>query len=216
MSGSMFSAPGGTGQSSNAAEDPAQAQSRVNHSLELIRTCDQDLQLLIQLRSDNLTLLEKQQTELQRVNQVIEKAHEGLAEARRIVATCRPRSVGGNPLLRQRMRWRLVDSKEFHSFEPVISRQNAAVLHEANLLRQPGRWGSGGGKDNGSRGTGPVQKIDNIELLGGLLGNMSGRSTSVLRSVSSVALMIFSTLKQHESTAEKSTPPACRQSQRAH
>ncbi|KAH7136761.1 hypothetical protein B0J13DRAFT_80666 [Dactylonectria estremocensis] len=117
-----------------------QVPSEIRSCLELVRTCNKDLQRLIELRNEHLSLLEKQPETLDRVNSVIEAAHAGLAEACEVVERCRPGAHGGKTPFRNRMKWILGDSLQFRNHEPVISRHHSAVLAELIFVRQMTLW----------------------------------------------------------------------------
>lgn len=151
----------------------------IRRSLELVRTCDQDLQLLISLRNENLLFLEKEPTQLDRVNNIIEAAHKGLSEVSQMVEKCRPKVYGGKVPLRSKLKWLMTDSREFRSLEPVISRQHAAVLTELNYLRQIVLLGHVVDiyEPKETREVSEKSRIfDNITLLGDLMGDMSSTS----------------------------------------
>ena len=62
-----------------------QVPDAVRRSLELVRTCHDDLQYLIELRNQNLALLEREPVGLARLNKIIQNAHQGLFEVCNIV-----------------------------------------------------------------------------------------------------------------------------------
>ncbi|KAI1020716.1 hypothetical protein LB504_011949 [Fusarium proliferatum] len=119
------------------ALDHDQVPNDIRRSLELVRTCDSDLQHLIELRQECLHLLQRRPKVLERVHSIIESAQRGLQEVCEIVERCRPEADrGGKTTFSKRMAWVLVDASEFKSQEPIVSRHHAAVLAELNFLRQ--------------------------------------------------------------------------------
>jgi hypothetical protein len=112
-----------------------QCPSHVRRCLELVHTCHADLQALIEFRSEYLSLLKNRHLILERVNTVIVNAYNGLKEVCAIIEKCRPDAEGGRTGLRNRVGWVMMDSSEFKSLEPLISRQHASVLSELNFLR---------------------------------------------------------------------------------
>ncbi|KAF5984088.1 hypothetical protein FCOIX_2893 [Fusarium coicis] len=119
------------------ALDHDQVPNDIRRSLELVRTCDSDLQHLIELRQECLHLLQRRPRVLDRVHCIIESAQRGLQEVCEIVERCRPETDrGGKTTFSKRMAWVLVDASEFKSQEPIVSRHHAAVLAELNFLRQ--------------------------------------------------------------------------------
>ncbi|KAF4437010.1 hypothetical protein FACUT_5916 [Fusarium acutatum] len=119
------------------ALDHDQVPNDIRRSLELVRTCDSDLQHLIELRQECLHLLQRRPKVLDRVHNIIESAQRGLQEVCEIIERCRPEADrGGKTTFSKRMAWVLVDASEFKSQEPIVSRHHAAVLAELNFLRQ--------------------------------------------------------------------------------
>ncbi|KAF4464879.1 hypothetical protein FALBO_8281 [Fusarium albosuccineum] len=162
-----------------------QVPNEIRRSLELVRTCDKDLQHLIELRNECLPLLQRRPRILERVHSIIEAAQAGLEEVCEIVEKCRPEAHNGKTPLSSRMAWLLVNASEFRSQEPVISRHHAAVLAELNFLRQVALFSSA--SDSHKIGEpGDAQKdvamFDHIGLLGDILGDISV-SKSVPQSV---------------------------------
>ncbi|KAI8683415.1 hypothetical protein NCS57_00005700 [Fusarium keratoplasticum] len=163
------------------AIETGQANDEVRRSLELVRTCDRDLQHLISLRDEHLDILERKPIELERINLIIEDAHKGLLEVGRIVEKCRPEANRGKLPFARRGRWVLFDSKQFNSQVPVINGHHQAVLAEITFLRQialhiptPVQNQVIDTDTNKS-----VQKkrvgIDNVNLLGSLMGRKPGK-----------------------------------------
>ncbi|KAJ4325552.1 hypothetical protein N0V84_003430 [Fusarium piperis] len=154
--------------------DQGQVPSDVRRSLELVRTCDKDLQHLIELRNECLPRLERRPLVLARVHSIIEAAQAGLEEACAIVERCRPEAHSGRTPLASRVAWLLVDSGEFRNLEPIVSRHHDAVLAELNFLRNIAMLAP---VPEASKERCVVQKeapvFDNIALLGDILGDVS-------------------------------------------
>ncbi|KAK8927988.1 hypothetical protein VCV18_004475 [Metarhizium anisopliae] len=123
---------------SNPDAEDGRVAKEIRRCLELVQTCHQDLQHLIDLRNEHLKLLEAAPPRiLDRINRVIDSANQGLVEGRRIVEKCRPKAHRGMKMtLHNRLEWVLRSSVDFRGQEPVIIRHNAAVLAELNYLRQ--------------------------------------------------------------------------------
>lgn len=153
-----------------------QVPNEVRCCLELLRTCDQDLQRLIELRNEHLVLLEKQPEALDRVNKIIEAAHRGLVEVCEIVEKCRPEAHRGKTPFRNRMKWIFVDSMLFRNQEPVISRHHTSVLAELIFVRQIVLWAPVVEQQKIEQNQ-SVEKsppvFENIALLGELMGDVS-------------------------------------------
>ncbi|TID02601.1 hypothetical protein CH35J_004106 [Colletotrichum higginsianum] len=115
--------------------DVDHAPSQVRQSLDLVQTCYRDLQHLIEIRNECLPFLRQTPIVLNRVNDIIETAGQGLVEVCRIVEKRRPDANKGKVPLRDRMAWVLFDSVEFRGHEPTISRHHASVLAEMTFLR---------------------------------------------------------------------------------
>jgi len=115
--------------------ESGQASDEVRRSLELVRTCDRDLQHLISLREEHLDILERKPIELVRINLIIEDAYKGLLEVARIVEKCRPEAHRGSLPFYRRGGWVLFDSKQFNSQVPVINAHHQSVLAEIGFLR---------------------------------------------------------------------------------
>ncbi|CAF3518648.1 unnamed protein product [Fusarium graminearum] len=152
-----------------------QASDEVRRSLELVRTCDRDLQHLISLREEHLDILERKPIELVRVNSIIEDAHNGLLEVGRIVEKCRPEAQKkGLPFCRRGL-WVMFDAEEFNSQVPVVNSHHQSVLTEIQFLRLIGIHAPPPIQINKIE-TEPniVQKrridIGNVNLLGSLIG----------------------------------------------
>lgn len=153
----------------------------IQRSLELVRTCHQDLQYLIDLRDENLEFLQTQPKILHRLNLVIAAAHHGLVDACRIVEKFRPEPRGGKTSFHSRVEWVFADSSEFRSQEPVISRHHASVLTELNFLRQlvllpVVQAGLGNGKQPSltKADAKTIADFENMALLGDLMGDITG------------------------------------------
>ncbi|KAF5718324.1 hypothetical protein FGLOB1_1698 [Fusarium globosum] len=161
------------------ALDHDQVPNDIRRSLELVRTCDSDLQHLIELRQECLHLLQRRPKVLERVHSIIESAQRGLQEVCEIVERCRPEADrGGKTTFSKRMAWVLVDASEFKSQEPIVSRHHAAVLAELNFLRQiallaPVPEPVKVKEKCGVRDEAAV--FDNVALLGDLLGDATGK-----------------------------------------
>ncbi|VTT69106.1 unnamed protein product [Fusarium fujikuroi] len=161
------------------ALDHDQVPNDIRRSLELVRTCDSDLQHLIELRQECLHLLQRRPKVLERVHSIIESAQRGLQEVCEIVERCRPEADrGGKTTFSKRMAWVLVDASEFKSQEPIVSRHHAAVLAELNFLRQiallaPVPEPVKVKEKRGVRDEAAV--FDNVALLGDLLGDATGK-----------------------------------------
>ncbi|PHH79471.1 hypothetical protein CDD80_4698 [Ophiocordyceps camponoti-rufipedis] len=174
------------------SDQSSQIPSKIRRSLQLVQACTQDLQHLIQLRNDNISVLQAKPLDLNRVNSVIGQANSGLAEARRIVEKFRPEAhPRGKTPLRKRLAWVLGDSTEFQSQLPVISRHHATVLAEINHVRQLALWASPSRGKGVEAGTGAetADEFDNLLLLGDLIGDdvsvLSKGSSATLRPQSS-------------------------------
>ncbi|KAF4998036.1 hypothetical protein FDECE_11913 [Fusarium decemcellulare] len=162
-----------------------QVPNEIRRSLELVRTCDKDLQHLIELRNECLPLLQRRPRILERVHSIIEAAQAGLEEVCEIVEKCRPEAHNGKTPLSSRMAWLLVNASEFRSQEPVISRHHAAVLAELNFLRQVALFSSTSDShkvEESGNAQKDVAMFDHIGLLGDILGDISV-SKSVPQSV---------------------------------
>ncbi|KAF4948763.1 hypothetical protein FGADI_9418 [Fusarium gaditjirri] len=161
------------------ALDHDQVPNDIRRSLELVRTCDSDLQHLIELRHECLHLLQRRPKVLDRVHKIIESAQRGLQEVCEIVERCRPEAErGGKTTFSKRMAWVLVDASDFKSQEPIVSRHHAAVLAELNFLRQiallaPVPEPTKVKEKCSVRDEAAV--FDNVALLGDLLGDATGK-----------------------------------------
>ncbi|KAH7250798.1 hypothetical protein MRS44_000060 [Fusarium solani] len=189
------------------AIETGQANDEVRRSLELVRTCDRDLQHLISLRDEHLDILERKPIELERINLIIEDAHKGLLEVGRIVEKCRPEANRGKLPFARRGRWVLFDSKQFNSQVPVINGHHQAVLTEITFLRQIALHIPTPVQNQViDTDTKSTQKkrvgIDNINLLGSLMGRKPAARHSMPPPQASPA---NSTIDPHNS---QSTPPS--------
>jgi hypothetical protein len=164
-----------------------QVPSTVRQCLELVRTCHNDLQHLIELRNENIMLLESRPKILERMNQIIENAHNGLLEVCRIVEKCRPEAHDGKTAFMSRVAWIFVDSNEFKTQESLISRQHSAVIAELNFLRQLVLMGpilseardlsTDKGSKVAEKSVKDASAFTNIGLLGEMMGSIkSGKS----------------------------------------
>ncbi|KAH6965053.1 hypothetical protein EDB82DRAFT_467042 [Fusarium venenatum] len=118
------------------AIESGQVKDEVRRSLELVRTCDRDLQHLVSLRDEYLDILERKPIELDRVNTIITAAYQGLAEVCKIVEKCRPEANQGRISFNRRSRWIFLDSTDFSTQIPVVSSHHRVVLNEISFLRQ--------------------------------------------------------------------------------
>ncbi|SCV55224.1 uncharacterized protein FFB14_14011 [Fusarium fujikuroi] len=189
------------------ALDHDQVPNDIRRSLELVRTCDSDLQHLIELRQECLHLLQRRPKVLERVHSIIESAQRGLQEVCEIVERCRPEADrGGKTTFSKRMAWVLVDASEFKSQEPIVSRHHAAVLAELNFLRQiallaPVPEPVKVKEKRGVRDEAAV--FDNVALLGDLLGDATAsiRKPQIVQSIDApTPTIVFNT------NAESATP----------
>ncbi|KAL5599106.1 hypothetical protein FOVSG1_006918 [Fusarium oxysporum f. sp. vasinfectum] len=157
------------------AIESGQVNDEVRRSLELVRTCERDLQHLVGLREEYLDILERKPIELDRVNTIIRAAHQGLAEVCKIVEKCRPEANQGRIPFKRRSRWIFLDSTDFYTQIPVVSSHHRAVLNEISFLRQIALQAPVPVPDRvqGEK-VGLSQKksvgIDNIALLGNIMG----------------------------------------------
>ncbi|KAL7803871.1 hypothetical protein V8C43DRAFT_320485 [Trichoderma afarasin] len=131
----VFSSIRSTYRAVSVAIDGENISNDMRRSLELVRTCNQDLQELIRLRNEHLSLLEKQPQILERLNSIIEKVHNGLLEASRIVEKYRPELHSGKKSLQTQIAWAHRDSQEFQAMGPTMSQHNATILAEISFLR---------------------------------------------------------------------------------
>ncbi|KAK0708038.1 hypothetical protein B0H67DRAFT_648149 [Lasiosphaeris hirsuta] len=161
-----------------------QVPAAVRRCLELVRTCHYDLEALIKLRNEYLPLLETKSAILERINTIIENAHKGLLEVARLVEKLRPEAHDGNSSLRGRLEWMFIDSREFLSQEPLVSRQHSSVIAELNFLRHlvlltPLLDGVGGSSVAGAGSSKrPAVAWENIALLDEMLGGEKRLSAS--------------------------------------
>ncbi|RGP76301.1 hypothetical protein FLONG3_5347 [Fusarium longipes] len=167
------------------AIESGQVKDEVRRSLELVRTCDRDLQHLVSLRDEYLDILERKPIELDRVNTIIRAAYQGLAEVCKIVEKCRPEANQGKIPFSRRSRWIFLDSSDFSTQIPVVSSHHRAVLNEISFLRQialqapdpvqvPGPGSAEYEKVKLSRKKSVA--IDNIGVLGNLMGQNTVRT----------------------------------------
>ncbi|KAM0195519.1 hypothetical protein ACHAPA_003015 [Fusarium lateritium] len=159
------------------AMDHDQVPNDIRRSLELVRTCDADLQHLIELRNDCLPLLQRRPKVLHRVHSIIESAQKGLAEVCEIVERCRPEADRGTKTrFSKRMAWVLVDASEFKRQEPIVSRHHAAVLAELNFLRQIALLAPISEPEKVQERCGVQRDLpvfDSVALLGDMLGDLT-------------------------------------------
>ncbi|KAJ4865558.1 hypothetical protein T069G_02088 [Trichoderma breve] len=131
----VFSSIRSTYRAVSVAIDGENISNDMRRSLELVRTCNQDLQELIRLRNENLRLLERQPQILERLNSIIEKVHNGLLDASRIVEKYRPELHSDKKSLSSQIAWAHRDSQEFQAMGPTMSQHNATILAEISFLR---------------------------------------------------------------------------------
>ncbi|WQF75880.1 hypothetical protein CDEST_00894 [Colletotrichum destructivum] len=162
--------------------DVDHAPSQVRQSLELVQTCYRDLQHLIEIRNECLPFLRQTPIVLNRVNDIIETAGQGLVEVCSIVEKRRPDTNKGKMPLRDRMAWLLFDSVEFRGHEPTISRHHASVLAEMTFLRhaallapqiQQQKQQQQRKPDEAGEIKGGSEIFHNVALLGGLMSQMA-------------------------------------------
>ncbi|KAL7928147.1 hypothetical protein V8C35DRAFT_318813 [Trichoderma chlorosporum] len=148
----------------------------MQRSLELVRTCNQDLQELIKLRNYHLHLLEKQPHSLERLNSIIEKVHNGLLDASRIVEKYRPQLQSGKKSLQTQIAWAHRDSQEFQALGPTMSQHNATILAEISFLRSLTIITTKSEPEESKESTGSDDKtvFNNLELLKDLVGDLLG------------------------------------------
>ncbi|KAI5460102.1 hypothetical protein BGZ63DRAFT_265118 [Mariannaea sp. PMI_226] len=113
-----------------------QVPEQIRCSLELVRTCDHDLQQLIQLRNDHTALLRRESGAIDSIDKTIEAARRSLERIFRLVESCRPEAHDGKTPFRNKLKWALVDSLDFQVEEPVLRRRHATVLAEASYVQQ--------------------------------------------------------------------------------
>ncbi|KAJ3547220.1 hypothetical protein NM208_g1626 [Fusarium decemcellulare] len=168
------------------AIESGQVNDEIRRSLELVRTCERDLQHLVGLREEYLDILERKPADLDRVNTIIKAAHQGLAEVCRIVEKCRPEANQGRIPFKRRSRWVFLDSTEFHTQIPVVSSHHRAVLNEMSFLRMialqaPVPVLSQERDENVRMPRKKTVAVANIALLGNLMGGKPARSPSTWR-----------------------------------
>lgn len=162
------------------AIESGQVNDEVRRSLELVRTCERDLQHLVGLREEYLDILERKPLELDRVNTIIRAAHQGLAEVCKIVERCRPEANKGRIPFKSRSRWIFLDSTDFYTQIPVVSGHHRAVLNEISFLRQialqaPVSVPDQAQTEKVSLSRKKTVAIDNLALLGSILGGKTGK-----------------------------------------
>ncbi|KAF4439448.1 hypothetical protein F53441_12601 [Fusarium austroafricanum] len=185
----------------------------VRRSLELVRTCERDLQHLIGLREEYLDILERKPAELDRANTIIKAAHQGLAEVCKIVEKCRPEADQGKIPFKGRSRWMFLDSTEFYTQIPIVSSHHRAVLSEISFLRQialqapvPVRSEARDEKAELSRKK--TVAIDNIALLGNLMGAKRHSIQGHRDSVPDSSSLLLSDYLSDGCNAQSSQPPS--------
>jgi ABC-type transporter Mla subunit MlaD len=150
----------------------------MRRSLELVRTCNQDLQELISLRNEQLHMLEKQPQTLERLNSIIEKVHEGLRDASNIVEKYRSYLHSGKKSLHPQIAWAHRDSQEFQTLGPTMSQHNATILAEISFLRSLTTVTTESkfeeAREIAVLSSDDKTLFDNLELLEDFLGDVSG------------------------------------------
>lgn len=170
------------------ATDYDQVPDQVQVSLELVRTCDRDLQHLIQLRNEQAAVLEQDYITANRVDSIINNAQHGLDRVYKLVESCRPEAHEGKTPFKNKIRWILVDSLDFESHKPVISQHHVSVLEELNRLRQMALVASSKQQKNEEIEEVKTPKAEvktpqvfaNLDLLGDIFVDPSSKSVSLL------------------------------------
>lgn len=174
----VFSSIRSTYRAVSVAIDGENISNDMRRSLELVRTCNQDLQELIRLRNEHLSLIEKQPQILERLNSIIEKVHNGLLEASRIVEKYRPELHSGNKSLKTQISWAHRDSQEFQAMGPTMSQHNATILAEISFLRSLTIITTQSKPDEVKEieilGSDDKTLFNNLELLEDFMGDVSG------------------------------------------
>ncbi|KAK0763489.1 hypothetical protein N5P37_002866 [Trichoderma harzianum] len=174
----VFSSIRSTYRAVSVAIDGENISNDMRRSLELVRTCNQDLQELIRLRNEHLRLLEKQPQILERLNSIIEKVHNGLLEASRIVEKYRPELHLGKRSLQTQIAWAHRDSQEFQAMGPTMSQHNATILAEISFLRSltiiTTQTKAEEAKEIEILGSDDKTLFNNLELLEDFMGDVSG------------------------------------------
>ncbi|KAH6871411.1 hypothetical protein B0T10DRAFT_500556 [Thelonectria olida] len=158
---------------------------QVRGCLELVRTCDHDLQHLIQLRTEHARLLERHSGAIKRIDGIIKAARKALKDVCKLVENCRPEAHEGRTPLRNKLRWVLVDSRDFEHQEPGIRRHHAAILAELIFIRRVAVMASSSKqfrnrdmerKKQLGLAAKPSQVFENLTLLGDIIGDLSNIS----------------------------------------
>ncbi|OPB36239.1 hypothetical protein A0O28_0110150 [Trichoderma guizhouense] len=173
----VFSSIRSTYRAVSVAIDGENISNDMRRSLELVRTCNQDLQELIRLRNEHLRLLEKQPQILERLNSIIEKVHNGLLEASRIVEKYRPELHSGKKSLQTQIAWAHRDSQDFQAMGPTMSQHNATILAEISFLRSLTiitTQSKPEAKEIEILGSDDKTLFNNLELLEDFMGDVSG------------------------------------------
>jgi hypothetical protein len=118
------------------AAEYSQVSGQVQESLELIRQCRHDLQLLIQLRSQHAVFLATRAGTIERIDCVILAAQAALEKASKLVENCRPEVHKGRTPFRNKLKWVMADHHDFHNQRPVLGRHHDAVLAELKFVRE--------------------------------------------------------------------------------
>jgi len=178
-----------------------QVPAAVRRCVELVRTCHFDLEDLIKLRNELLPMLESKPAILTHVNTIIENARAGLLEVAKLVEKLRPEVHGGNTPLRGRLEWLFVDSREFDSQEPLISRQHSSVIAELNFLRQlvlltPLIDGAKAGGSGAAAEPRPMVAWENVALLDEMLGGGKQAPHSISEPNATIPISVSSSMSQ--------------------
>ncbi|KAL6819984.1 hypothetical protein V8C40DRAFT_276484 [Trichoderma camerunense] len=174
----VFSSIRSTYRAVSVAIDGENISNDMRRSLELVRTCNHDLQELIRLRDEHLRLLEKQPQILERLNSIIEKVHNGLLDASRIVEKYRPELHSGKKSLQTQITWAHRDSQEFQAMGPTMSQHNATILAEISFLRSLTIFTTQSKHEEAKEieilGSDDKTLFNNLELLEDFMGDVSG------------------------------------------
>lgn len=170
------------------AAEYSQVPSQVQECLELIRDCRRDLRLLIQLRSQHAAPLSARSGTLERIDSVISAAQTALDNVSKLVESCRPEAHKGRTPFRNKMKWVLADSHEFHTQRPALHRHHGAVQAELEFVRQAALTPAFGQQNQKNNDGDDIQRkatsfddtkqapqvFENYTLLEDLMGEISG------------------------------------------
>ncbi|KAJ6438719.1 hypothetical protein O9K51_09314 [Purpureocillium lavendulum] len=150
-------------------------------SSDLVNTCYQDLQRLIEFCSEHVAFLTSRDDILSHVNGIIDTASNVLSAACQVLERFRTGTRRGSKTsLHMRIEWLTTGSHEFRNLEPVIRQHHAAVLTELGSLRSmamapPPEWEElDDGKENTTRHSNDAMEravFDNLALLGDIIGD---------------------------------------------